>query len=793
MLRNAPYELFDELGRGDHTVVFRAYDLTLGREVAIKRLEEPYRSNDSRRQQFLQEARFLAQFEHDNILRVYSVDEQSGWIVMERMVDTLATLVAAGPSDPDLVRGILRQALGALDFLHQRDKVHGSVRPSNLLINEYGRVKLSEFEQLDPGGELRAPAGSKKYLAPELIRPEFGPFHGSADLYCLGFTALELLLGAKFDSLFPGTGAGAIDADLAWMRWHSSPDQLPPLQQLVKHVPDDLALVIDAMLRKPVADRPRSAQQVLRDLTECPLLPVPVRGGEGPPAVGDVAAPSVKTLVREVAPLPKSTLATAPMAAETAKPRRRKPGIDHRSSAASRTASSNKRFSRVWLNEQLGKSYVLYPLCAVMLLGALGLGLAPSPQGRAPGKRPKDLAGNGVVIPSVPDPADVHVTQAGVKDMATQSPEPSHLQVAIQVEPADATVMVEDRRQSVEDGRATYDHVRGTPLELAVRRSGYRSMVRVISADELAAANYTLHIRLEKSAPSLPADFVAVPSTEYDPHLGLPTRIRTRKLDGRAAMELALIRPGNYRIGVFSEDRYSWELAGTEFTLPGPLYVATRETTNRQYANFYQEVGEDVAGRGWLVTATKYSKAQRLPGVENDLPVTNVSFAAAERFCAWVGGRLPNEAEWESAARGSDDRGFPYPWRGPLDSERCRIFRGGAPMPVLVTDLTEGQSRDGLTHLLGNAAEWCSDRATDATNANHPTARFVIKGCSFATARREHIRTSWRGSGSADGEWDIGFRVCVSLPSSAAEAETQPRVAPRTSHTGMVAVVGNAR
>jgi mitogen-activated protein kinase kinase 5 len=60
--------------------------------------------------------------------------------------------------------------LGALDFLHQKEKVHGSVRPSNVLINEQGTVKLSDFEASSRDGELRAPQGSKKYLAPELIR-----------------------------------------------------------------------------------------------------------------------------------------------------------------------------------------------------------------------------------------------------------------------------------------------------------------------------------------------------------------------------------------------------------------------------------------------------------------------------------------------------------------------------------------------------------------------------------------------------------------------------------------------
>ncbi len=287
MNQHPAYELFEELGRGANTVVYRSYDLSLGREVAIKELDENSRRDPRQREQFLREAQFLAQFEHDNVLRVYSVDPERGWIVMELMKGTLASIIAAGPSDPDLVRSVLKQTLDALAFLHEKNKVHSTVRPTNLLINEAGRVKLSEFEQTAAGGELRAPKGSKKYLAPELIKPEFGDFGPPLDLYCLGFTALELLKGPQFDSLFPGTGKGAIDADLAWLRWHSSPDELPSTKKLVKNLPDDLAHVLDRMLKKHVADRPQSAQEVLQDLADRPLVAVPVVGMSDDAEVGE--------------------------------------------------------------------------------------------------------------------------------------------------------------------------------------------------------------------------------------------------------------------------------------------------------------------------------------------------------------------------------------------------------------------------------------------------------------------------------------------------------------------------
>ena len=107
----------------------------------------------------MREAQFLAQFEHDNVLRVYSVDTERGWIIMELMKGTLASLIADGPSDPDLVRSVLKQTLDALAFLHEKNKVHGTVRPTNLLINDAGP---REAQRIRADRRRRRAAGTAK-------------------------------------------------------------------------------------------------------------------------------------------------------------------------------------------------------------------------------------------------------------------------------------------------------------------------------------------------------------------------------------------------------------------------------------------------------------------------------------------------------------------------------------------------------------------------------------------------------------------------------------------------------
>jgi len=109
-------ETFEKLGTGENTVVYRGYDTTLERNVAVKELDPVARADVRRREQFYREAQFLAQHQDENILTVYSVDREQGWIVMELMKGTLASQVVSGPLAPDLVRSVLQQVLRALNF-----------------------------------------------------------------------------------------------------------------------------------------------------------------------------------------------------------------------------------------------------------------------------------------------------------------------------------------------------------------------------------------------------------------------------------------------------------------------------------------------------------------------------------------------------------------------------------------------------------------------------------------------------------------------------------------------------
>jgi formylglycine-generating enzyme required for sulfatase activity len=149
--------------------------------------------------------------------------------------------------------------------------------------------------------------------------------------------------------------------------------------------------------------------------------------------------------------------------------------------------------------------------------------------------------------------------------------------------------------------------------------------------------------------------------------------------------------------------------------------------------------------------------------VEPELPVTNVSWNDARAFCAFAGGRLPTEDEWEKAARGTDGREFPWGadascsranW-GNYDGEGpCRGLNPGTPTPV--GSHPSGASPYGVQDLAGNVWEWV------ATSYRDEPGRRMVRGgscCSYFVEPRAANRNGWAPE-HKDG--DLGFR-CVGL------------------------------
>jgi serine/threonine protein kinase len=267
------YGLLRVIGRGSMTTVYEAYDHSLRRYVAIRQLDKEVSDDPQRSEFFWKEARFFAGLDHENLVSILSVDSERGWVIMDLMRCNLRDKLTEGTLPADAVRSVLRQVLRGLSYLHGREKLHGEIKPSSILIDDQGRVKLSDSPGFSMGAEFRMPTGLQLHVAPELLSPEtFGQVGPGVDLYCLGFAVLELLLGDGMIRHFKGINRQNAGERTAWMRWHTSPESLPPTKEIVSKLPDDLALVIDRLVKKQVADRYPNAEAALADLEDRPLI-----------------------------------------------------------------------------------------------------------------------------------------------------------------------------------------------------------------------------------------------------------------------------------------------------------------------------------------------------------------------------------------------------------------------------------------------------------------------------------------------------------------------------------------
>jgi formylglycine-generating enzyme required for sulfatase activity len=208
----------------------------------------------------------------------------------------------------------------------------------------------------------------------------------------------------------------------------------------------------------------------------------------------------------------------------------------------------------------------------------------------------------------------------------------------------------------------------------------------------------------------------------------------------------------------------------------GPLYLDRFVISAGQYLEFLRATGGSL-GWGWEVLAER----PRLPAV-------NLDHDRCLAYCHWAGGRLPSEAEWELAARGTDGRPYPWGWGSPTP-ERARYWDGESPLqiqleasPIVEVDaLPAGDSPFGLRGMAGNVMQWCDDvlGATPYEIEMPPVdgpepSMLVLRGggwCFTEHALLAEARVRVHRSSAGPG---VGFRVAVPLLAGAAPAAERP-------------------
>jgi serine/threonine protein kinase/DNA-binding CsgD family transcriptional regulator len=289
------YQLVTWLGEGSMGVVYKAHDLMLDRDVAVKFLSPKYFSGADAVARFLREARLVARLSHPNIMSIFDVGDDQGWqyLVFEYIPGNDLHALMSSRTDPwpvDEALLILKAALEALEYAHGQGVIHRDIKPENIMLTPQGQVKVTDFGLAFAHEEVRLTKdegmlGTILYMSPEMIQgKEIGPH---TDLYSLGAVFYEMLTG---EPPFAGEQVVQIISKVI----HTEPVSL---QVRRPDIPPALESVITRLLMKEPAQRYPSAQEALSALTD------EMSGGTQAPTI-DIELPKtpssslVKSIVR---------------------------------------------------------------------------------------------------------------------------------------------------------------------------------------------------------------------------------------------------------------------------------------------------------------------------------------------------------------------------------------------------------------------------------------------------------------------------------------------------------------
>jgi serine/threonine-protein kinase len=242
------YRVSAELGTGGMGVVYRAMDLLLEREVAIKRLRSEYAASPSVLERFRKEAQLQAKLNHPNIAQLYTLlqDGDTLCIVMEFIDGTVLRNFMPMPWESAVP--VALQILEALDYAHRRGVLHRDIKPENIVIDREGTVKVMDFGIAHALGAARLTRervviGTLEYMPPERILNR--EMDQRSDLYSVGVLLFEMLCGR-----LPFVN----DSEYELLRAQVETPP-PPVSQFAGGIPDFVAETVRRALEKNSAQR----------------------------------------------------------------------------------------------------------------------------------------------------------------------------------------------------------------------------------------------------------------------------------------------------------------------------------------------------------------------------------------------------------------------------------------------------------------------------------------------------------------------------------------------------------
>lgn len=263
------YEVIERVGGGGMALVYKAQDLLLNRNVAIKVLRQQFVHDEEFIRRFRREAQSAASLSHPNVVSIYDVGQEDDvhYIVMEYVEgkNLNEIIKERAPLQVDEAVRIASQIADALDHAHHNQIIHRDIKPHNILIGRNGRVKVTDFgiaravtsTTITQTGSV---VGSVHYFSPEHAK---GIVTGEkSDLYSLGIVLYQMLTGQ-----LPFLGESPISVALKHLQEEfDEPRKFNPL------IPQSVENVILKSMRKNPQERYQSAKEMQTDLETC-LMP----------------------------------------------------------------------------------------------------------------------------------------------------------------------------------------------------------------------------------------------------------------------------------------------------------------------------------------------------------------------------------------------------------------------------------------------------------------------------------------------------------------------------------------
>jgi serine/threonine protein kinase len=276
------YRLLNHLGEGGMGVVYRAEDLQLGREVAVKLLRTEAMGSAEWLARFEREARLASSLQHPHICTIHELGDHDGqpFIVMELLEGrTIRQMVEAGPLPTERVLDFARQTAEALDAAHRRGIIHRDIKPANLFVTDGNRLKVLDFglakmagdepvhpASLDPSAPTMAAVmspdltrtgstvGTASYMSPEQATGQ--QVDARTDLFSLGSVLYEMATGRR--------AFGGEDVPLIVMKIVNG-IVIPP-RSVNDRIPESLQAIVQKLMAVDPLARYQSASALLADL-----------------------------------------------------------------------------------------------------------------------------------------------------------------------------------------------------------------------------------------------------------------------------------------------------------------------------------------------------------------------------------------------------------------------------------------------------------------------------------------------------------------------------------------------